>query len=336
MARRIVVLGGGRSSEHDVSLRSAASVAAGLRTAGHDVVELTLERDGTWRHADATDAVALVPGEGLLGADAVFPVLHGPFGEDGSVQGLLELLDVPYVGSPVLGSAVCMDKLLFKDLMATAGIAQVDYEAVHARDWRADRDGVLRRLERLGLPVWVKPSRLGSSVGIAPARTADALAPAIDAALAHDARVIVEASAPGIEAETAVLGSGDDPRVSAIGEIVLADADPDAWYDYEAKYTPGGMELRVPARISDTAAARVRELAGRAFTLSCCEGLARADFFVDGEDVLLNELNTLPGFTETSVYGALWQASDVPYPDLVSRLVELAIDRHARERRQAY
>ncbi|MCK9248501.1 MAG: D-alanine--D-alanine ligase [Solirubrobacteraceae bacterium] len=336
MTWRVVVLGGGRSSEHDVSRRSAASVAGGLREAGHDVVELLLERDGAWRHADGTGDVTLTPGAGLLGADVAFPVLHGPFGEDGAVQGLLELLDVPYVGSPVLGSAVCMDKLLFKDVMATAGIAQVDYAPVHAHEWRRDRDGVLERLADLGLPVWVKPSRLGSSVGIAPARRADELGPAIDAALAHDARVIVEASAPGIEAETAVLGPGDDPRVSEIGEIVLADRGPDAWYDYEAKYTPGGMELRVPARISATAAERVRELARRAFTLACCDGLARADFFVDGESVLLNELNTLPGFTETSVYGALWQASGVAYPDLVSRLVELAIERHAREREQAY
>lgn len=332
---RVAVLGGGRSSEHDVSLRSAAAVAAGLRAAGHEVVEVDLARTGGWSMRDGVP-IPLTPGGGLLGCDVVFPVLHGPFGEDGTVQGLLDLLDVPYVGSPVLGSAVCMDKLVFKDLMAAAGVPQVAYEPVHARDWAADRDAVLRRVAGLGLPVWVKPSRLGSSVGIAPARTAEDLAPAIEDALRHDARVIVEASAPGVEAETAVLGSGDDPRVSEIGQIVLTSTDPDAWYDYEAKYTPGGMELRIPAPISDAARARVQELAARAFTLSCCDGLARADFFVDGEDVLLNELNTLPGFTETSAYGKLWEASGVAYPDLVSRLVALALERHARERVQEF
>ncbi|WP_320668496.1 D-alanine--D-alanine ligase family protein [Patulibacter defluvii] len=332
---KVAVLGGGRSSEHEVSLRSAASVAEGLRTAGHEVVAIHLARDGAWTTDDG-EPVALVPGGGLLDCDVAFPVLHGPFGEDGAVQGLLELLDVPYVGAPVLGSAVCMDKLVSKDLMAAAGIPQVDYEAVHAADWEADRDAVLERIDALGLPVWIKPSRLGSSVGIAPARSADEVAPAVEAALRHDARVIVEASASGIEAETAVLGSGAAPEVSEVGQIVLTSDDPDAWYDYEAKYTPGGMELRVPAEISATAKATLRALAARAFTLSCVEGLARVDFFVDGETVLLNELNTLPGFTETSVYGKLWEASGLAYPDLVSRLVELAVERFARERAHAF
>lgn len=332
---RVAVLGGGRSSEHDVSRRSAAAVAAGLRSAGHEVVEVDLGRDGGWATRDG-EPVVLTPGGGILGCEVVFPVLHGPFGEDGTVQGLLDLLDVPYVGSPVLGSAVCMDKLVFKDLMLAAGIPQVAYEPVHARDWEHDATGVLERISVLGLPVWVKPSRLGSSVGIAPARTREEVAPAIESALRHDARVIVEASAVGVEAETAVLGPGDDPAVSEIGQIVLSSTDPDAWYDYEAKYTPGGMELRVPAPISPTARARVQELAAKAFTLACCDGLARADFFVHGEDVLLNELNTLPGFTDTSAYGKLWEASGVSYPDLVSRLVALALARHARERTQEF
>jgi D-alanine-D-alanine ligase len=333
---RVAVLGGGRSSEHDVSLRSAAAVAAGLRAAGHDVVEIELARTGGWSTLEDGAPVVLTPGGGLLDCEVVFPVLHGPFGEDGTVQGLLDLLDVPYVGSPVLGSAVCMDKLVFKDLMAAAGIPQVAYEAVHAREWARDRDGVLARLAGLGLPAWVKPSRMGSSVGIAPARTPEELVPAIEVALRHDARVIVEASAVGVEVETAVLGSVDDPTVSELGQIVLASEDPHAWYDYEAKYTPGGMELRIPAPMSDAARARVQELAARAFTLSCCDGLARADFFVDGEDVLLNELNTLPGFTATSAYGKLWEASGVAYPELVSRLVALALERHARESQQTF
>lgn len=331
---RVAVLGGGRSSEHDVSRASAASVAAGLREAGHEVVEVFLARDGSWTVDGAP--VALTPGGGLLDCDVAFPVLHGPFGEDGAVQGLLELLDVPYVGAPVLGSAVCMDKLVSKDLLKAHGIPQVDYVPVHAAAWTADRAALLERIAALGLPVWVKPSRLGSSVGIAPARTPEQVVPAIEDALRHDARVIVEASATGIEAETAVLGAGDDPRVSEVGQIVLTSTDPDAWYDYEAKYTPGGMELRVPAEISPTAKATLRELAARSFTLSGVEGLARIDFFVDGETVLLNEINTLPGFTATSVYGKLWEASGVAYPDLVSRLVELAVERFERERRHEY
>lgn len=332
---RVAVLGGGRSSEHEVSLRSAAAVTDGLRRAGHEVIEVDLTQDGAWRLRGG-EPVELTPGGGLLGCDVVFPVLHGPFGEDGSVQGLLELLDVAYVGSPVLGSAVCMDKLIFKDLMQAAGIPQVDYRAVHAHEWDADRDAVLARVRELGLPVWIKPSRLGSSVGIAPARTDDELIPAIEDALRHDARVIVEASAPGIEAESAVLGAGDAPQVSEPGQIVLTSTDPDAWYDYEAKYVPGGMELRIPAPLSDVARTRLKELAARAFTLACCDGLARADFFVDGDEVLLNELNTLPGFTETSAYGKLWEASGVDYPDLVSRLVELAQARFERERQHSF
>jgi len=324
---RVAVLGGGRSSEHDVSRASAASVREGLAAAGHEPVDVEVTRDGRWLDAGG-DEVALRAGGGLLGCDVVFPVLHGPFGEDGTVQGLLELLDVPYVGSGVLASAASMDKLVAKDLMAAGGIPQVDYAAVLAHDWAADREGVLERLGALGLPVFVKPARLGSSVGIGKVSAPDELGPALDVAFAHDPRVIVEAACAGLEIECSVLGHTDDPRASDPGEIVI-EAD---WYDYEAKYTPGGMELRIPARISDTARERVRMLARESFTLSGCSGLARADFFVDGERVLLNELNTMPGFTQTSVYGKLWAASGLAYPDLVDRLVTLAVERHERER----
>jgi D-alanine-D-alanine ligase len=307
-----------------VSLRSGAAVRAGLDDAGHDTAAITLERDGSW--VDGAGApVTLTPGGGLLEADVVFPALHGPFGEDGTVQGLLELLDVPYVGSGVLASAACMDKVVFKDLMAKAGIAQVDYELVLAG---ADRPS----LDHLGLPCWVKPARLGSSVGIVKVREADELDDALATAFAHDSRVIVEASASGLEVECSVLGPTEAPDVSTLGEIVIQSE----WYDYEAKYTPGGMELVVPARISSTAASRVRELAGQAFTRAGCSGLARADFFVDGETVLLNELNTMPGFTETSVYGKLWSETGLAYPQLVDRLCQIALERHASERVQQF
>jgi D-alanine-D-alanine ligase len=312
---RVAVLAGGRSAEHDVSRRSAASVRRGLEAGGHEVVTVELARDGTWWCAG--EELALRAGRGLLDCDVVFPALHGPFGEDGTVQGLLELLGVPYVGSGVTASAVCMDKVLFKDLMAQAGVPQVGYALVQAGAPRPDLRG-------LGLPVWVKPARLGSSVGIGRVDRADALEAALEAAFRHDPRVIVEASAPGIEVECSVLGECAAPRVSVLGEIVLLRGE---WYDYEAKYTEGGMRLEVPARISATAAERVRELAAAAFTAVGCSGLARADFFVDGEDVLLNELNTMPGQTATSVYGALWERSGLAYAELMDELCRVALTR---------
>jgi D-alanine-D-alanine ligase len=322
----VAVLAGGRSSEHDVSLAGGAAVADGLRAAGHDVMEVTLERDGTWLHDG--EELALTPGRGLLGADVAFPVLHGPFGEDGTVQGLLELLDVPYVGSGVLASAVCLDKLVSKDLMAHAGVAQVDYAGIRAARWEAQPDAVLADLAALERPVFVKPARLGSSVGIAKVTEAGELAPALDAAFAHDPCVIVEAMSTGVEVECSVLGQTQAAQASEPGEIVIS-AD---WYDFAAKYEPGGMRLVVPARISAAACERVRATALEAFTRLRCSGLARADFFVEGDDVLLNELNTMPGFTATSVYAKLWEASGVAYEDLVERLCALALERHARER----
>ncbi len=322
----VAVLSGGRSSEHEVSLASGASVAAGLRAAGHAVLEVTLERDGPWV-CDGEEQ-ALAPGRGLLGADVAFPVLHGPFGEDGTVQGLLELLDVPYVGSGVLASAVCLDKVVAKDLMARAGLAQVAYAGIGAERWEREPDAVLDELARLGLPVFVKPARLGSSVGIAKVTAAAGLTAALDAAFAHDPCVIVEAMSGGVEVECSVLGPTQAAQASEPGEIVI-DAD---WYDFAAKYEPGGMRLVVPARISEVARDGVKTAAVAAFARLRCSGLARADFFVEGDDVLLNELNTMPGFTATSVYAKLWEASGVPYEELVTRLCELALERHAQER----
>ena len=290
---------------------------------------MELARDGGW--ACQGEEVALRAGGGLLGCDVAFPVLHGPFGEDGTVQGLLELLDVPYVGSGVAASAVCMDKLLLKDVMARADLPQVGYEPVHEADFQAAPGEVIDRLDALGRPIWVKPARLGSSVGIAPVREGGSeLVSAIEGALAHDPRVIVEANARGIEVECSVLGSPPDAEASQPGEIVLKRGA--GWYDYEAKYEPGGMELVVPARISEAARERLRELAVRAFSLAGCHGLARVDFFVDGEEVLLNEVNTMPGFTQTSVYAKLWEASGIADPEVVDRLVNLAVERFERER----
>jgi D-alanine-D-alanine ligase len=324
----VVVLGGGRSSEHEVSLASAASVLDGLRTAGHSPLSIEVGRDGVWRR-DGSE-VRLTPGGGLEGADVVFPALHGPFGEDGTVQGLLECLDVAYVGAGVFASALCMDKVAFKELMARAGLPQVDYRAVRVVELAQDRGAVSRRVRELGWPVFVKPARLGSSVGISRVADEEELGPALEAAFSHDSLVIVEAAAHGLEVECSVLGNGN-PTASQPGEILLAQGET-GWYDYEAKYTPGAMQLIVPARVADHVRERIRELAVRAFELVGCSGLARVDFFVEGEQVFLNELNTMPGFTSTSVYASLFEAGGLSYPQLLDRLLELALERHAQER----
>jgi D-alanine-D-alanine ligase len=317
---RVAVLSGGRSSEHEVSLESGASVANGLREAGHEVVPVLLERDGRWTHEGSE--VELRAGGGLLGVDVAFPVLHGPFGEDGTVQGLLECLDVPYAGPGVLAAAISIDKLTFKRLLAFHGIPQVDF-------CEAGEDGWREHVSAMGLPVWVKPARLGSSVGITKVVSPErALDEAVEQARGHDPRVIIEADGGGKEVECSVIGN-EEPRTSPPGEIV-AHAD---WYDYEAKYSEGGMDLVVPARIGDEAIARVRELAARVFKAIDGSGLARCDFFVlDDGEVLVNELNTIPGFTSTSVFAKLFEAEGVPYPELCDQLVKYALERHEAQR----
>jgi D-alanine-D-alanine ligase len=311
---KVAVLGGGRSSEHDVSLASAESVRVGLAEGGHEPVEVLIERDGRWTHAGSP--LTLEPSGGLLGADAVFPALHGPFGEDGTVQGLLDLLDVPYVGAGVLASSVSMDKAVFKELMAAHGVPQGDYAVVRA-------DGPPTTF---GPPAFVKPARLGSSVGISKAVSEVDLDRAIDLGFEHDPVVVIERLIEGMEVECSVLGNGD-PQASVPGELVI-NSD---WYDYEAKYTEGGMELVVPARTPRVE--EVRRLAVEVFKIVGCAGMARVDFFVTEDGVLVNELNTIPGFTATSVYAKLWDASGVPYPELLDRLLALALERHAEERR---
>ena len=331
---RVAVLSGGRSSEHEVSLSSAAAVREGLRAAGHEVTSIEIGRDGVWRRDGAVVSVA--PGEGLAGADVVFAALHGPYGEDGAIQGMLETLGAPYVGAGVAASAVAMDKVLFKDLMATVGVPQVEYAGIREEEFEDDRAGAIARAAAVGLPSFVKPAHLGSSVGIVRVEAREQLPAALEGAFAHDRLAIVEAAAGGIEVECGVLQSlaGERPSAAASepGEIVYRGE----FYDYAAKYTPGGMELLIPARISPPARDRVRELALRTFRAVGCEGLARVDFFVDGEEVLVNELNTMPGFTPTSVYAKLLDASGVPYPVLVDRLCRLALERHSRQAARRY
>jgi D-alanine-D-alanine ligase len=303
---------GGRSSEHDVSIASAKSVIEALESRGHDVATIELPRDRSWL-PDAAEA------KSIAGADVVFPVLHGPFGEDGSVQGLLELADVAYVGAGVTASAVAMDKDLFKSVLRDNGIPVTPNITLRASEPTE---------VTLPFPVFVKPARLGSSVGISKAHDDDELAKAIALAFAHDEKILIEEFVSGLEIEVGVLGN-DDPAVSLPGEIVVTNNE---WYDYEAKYDEGEMDLVVPPRISPAQIARARELARAAFVAAECEGMARVDMFVrnDGE-VLVNELNTIPGFTSTSVYAKLFEASGLPYGDLLERLIALALERRDRK-----
>ena len=313
---RVAVIGGGRSSEHEISLASAGSVRAGLEAGGHEALDVRIDRSGRWT-CDGKP-LFLEPSGGLLRADLAFPVLHGPFGEDGTVQGLLELLDVPYVGAGVLASAVSMDKALFKDLMSAHGIPQVDYTVV--------REG---ENPSLRAPAFVKPARLGSSVGISKAWSETDLDAALRYAFEHDPVALVERFSEGREVECSVLGHRA-PIASQPGEIVVKIGD---WYDYEAKYTDGGMELVVPAPVRDDVREEVRRLALEVFRIVGCSGMARVDFFVEDDRVLVNELNTIPGFTQTSVYAKLFEASGLPYVELLDRLLSLALERHEEERR---
>ena len=324
---KVAVILGGRSSEHEVSLQSGASVAAGLRQAGHEVTEVLIDRDGHWLVGG--EEIEMRAAGGLLGVDVAFPVLHGPFGEDGTVQGLLESLDVAYAGPSVLCAAVALDKLICKRLLAFWDLPQVEFAEVGEPGWR-------EHVATMPRPLWVKPSRLGSSVGISRvSNPEEELDGAVEAALAHDPRVIVEADAGAREVECSVIGNtgiGDDESVetSLPGAIVTRASD---WYDFEAKYAEGGMELIVPAPIGEQGVARVRELAERVFRAVGGTGLARCDFFVrDSGEVLVNEINMIPGFTSTSVFGKLFEASGISYPQLCDRLVGLALDRHRRER----
>ena len=333
----MAVLMGGRSSEHDVSLASAAGVAEALRGRGHEVLPILIDREGAWSAGGAP--VALVPGAGGRGVlasldggperavDVVFPVLHGPFGEDGTVQGLCEMARVPYVGAGVAASAIAMDKALFKVHCVDAGIPTPEWVGVGVEEWAADPAAVRARVaDGVGYPAFAKPARLGSSVGISRVGGPEELDAALDLAFVHDPKALVERAIRGREVEVGVLG-GRDVVVSPPGEI-----DYDAeWYDYETKYQPGRARLIVPAELPGPVAERARELARRAFGAVGCWGMARVDFFVEeaGDAVFVSELNTIPGFTPTSAYTALMAAGGVDYGELVDRLVALAAERAA-------
>jgi D-alanine-D-alanine ligase len=334
---RVAVIAGGRSSEHEISVASARSVLEGLDGDKYDVQTIEIDRDGRWqldsgevrRELERPVAETLPvptgsPPETLGQVDVVLPILHGPFGEDGTVQGLLELAGVPYVGAGVTASALCMDKDLFKSVCRDKGIPVTRSLTLRNGDEPSNP---------YGYPVFVKPARLGSSVGITKVRSEEELADAVALARRHDDKVLVEEFVDGVEVEVGVLGNRS-PIASIPGEIVSHGFEGQDWYDYSAKYDEGGMDLEIPPRIPPEAIERVQQLSVDAFIAADCEGMARADCFVmpDGE-VLVNELNTIPGFTATSVYAKLFEASGVPYPELLDRLIELALERHERRSR---
>jgi D-alanine-D-alanine ligase len=360
----VVVLFGGRSAEHEVSVVSARSIVDALDPERYEAVSIGVTKDGRWHlvaggpgalgdaarpgalpavAAGAGPEVALDQGPGAQalidddGArteiDVVFPVMHGPFGEDGSIQGFLELAGIPYVGAGVLGSAIGMDKAVQKVLFRTAGIPVVDHEVVHEREWEEDPEAVEARAEHVGYPLFSKPAMLGSSVGVVKVADRDELRGALEEAFRYGRKALLEKAVEGArEIEVAVLGN-DDPVASVAGEIVPRGH---AFYDYEAKYLDEyGADLLIPARLDAAAHAEIRRLAVSAFRAAECSGMARVDFFVrpTGE-IVLNEINTIPGFTQISMYPKLWEASGLTYPELIDRLVELAIERHDRERKK--
>jgi D-alanine-D-alanine ligase len=355
--RRVVVVFGGRSAEHEVSVVSARSVVDSLDPGRYDVVLIGIDKEGRWHQLRelpsrtagelpaVTDAsgprvsLARDPGESAIVSetgerreiDVVFPILHGPFGEDGTIQGMLELAGIPYVGAGVLGSALGIDKAVQKVLFATAGLRVVPHEVVHEREWEEDREAVEARTAALGLPLFVKPATLGSSVGITKVKHLDDLPAAMEEALSYAGKAVIETSIEGArEIECAVLGN-EDPVASIPGEII-----PEAeWYDYRAKYVDEGTRLEIPAQLPEAVTKEIQRMAVAAFQAIECSGMARVDFFYrEPADIVLNEINTIPGFTHISMYPKLWEASGLSYAELVDRLVELAIERHEREQKR--
>lgn len=360
---RVAVLFGGRSGEHDVSLRSAETIIGALDPARYDVIPVGITREGKWlaggdplseleagspffRLDAGTHETPNVPDErtpsplngpnassGMIpstvteAVDVVFPALHGPMGEDGTIQGMLELAGVPYVGSGVLGSAVAMDKAIAKSLLAQAGLPQLPWRLIHRRDWERDSAAISQWISHaMGFPCFVKPANLGSSVGISKVRTVDELDDAMRLAGHFDRKVVVEQGTNAREIEMAVLGN-DDPIASVAGEVVPRGE----FYDYDAKYVEDTAELIVPAVLDADLLAYLQGLAVDAFKALDLAGMARVDFFVerDTDRIYINEVNTIPGFTSISMYPMLWEASGVPLPELIDRLIELAMERYA-------
>jgi D-alanine-D-alanine ligase len=341
---KIGVVFGGRSVEHQVSIRSARTVAEGLEEAGHEVVPLGIAPDGGWVDLlvgadalgggmDALPATGKPPGETLermlgSGAQVMFPIVHGTWGEDGTLQGLFEMLDIPYVGPGVAPSAIAMDKITCKRQLEAEGLAVVEYETTDRLEFETNPKAVVERLARFKPPIFVKPSVGGSSVGITKVDDPNQLQAAVAHALRFDERVLVERGVPGRELECAVLGYGEI-EASVIGEIIAGKD----FYDYADKYLDDGAQLLAPADLPETVAEMLQETAVRAFGAIGGWGMSRIDFLLEGTKPWINEINTLPGFTSISMYPVLWRHSGLPLPHLVDRLVNIAFDRHRDRRR---
>lgn len=336
---RVLVLFGGRSGEHEVSVLSARAVVDALHELGHTVLPVGITRDGRWvRHEPHASDRVLDTGSPFLlrptpharpGVDVVFPVLHGPFGEDGALQGLFELADLPYVGARVEGSAIGLNKWVQRRLFADAGIPVVDSLAFARSAWGNASDGWASVIgARLGYPCFTKPSHLGSSVGISKVQSERELDAAMHRAFRHDDLVVVEAFGGPREIEVGIV-DGSPPMVSEPGEVIPAGD----FYDYDSKYLTADTELRIPAEISDALKGRIEDLAVRAFGIARCEGFARVDFFYDprSDDLRVNEINTIPGLTASSMFPKLWEASGVAFSEIVQRLLDHAIARHERK-----
>jgi D-alanine-D-alanine ligase len=356
---RIGVLFGGRSGEHEVSLASAASVIRALDPAKYEPIPIGISKDGRWlvgtkahtmlaevlRSGDRVSlppdptAAALNPvsqgsGRGSVSVDVMFPVLHGTFGEDGTVQGLLELAGLPYVGAGVLASAVGMDKDVQKRLFEQAGLPIVPFLAIRRSEWEQNRAAVVKRIKKkFRFPLFVKPATLGSSVGMSRVKTAGELGPAMNLAAEFALKIIVERSVTAREIEVSVLGN-DDVRASIPGEIVPHRE----FYDYAAKYLEQGTQLVIPAKLTKRQALTFQEYAVRSFRAIEGTGMSRCDFFFERKTnkIFVNELNTIPGFTAISMYPKLWEASGLPYPKLIDRLIELALELHHEKARTKY
>lgn len=354
---RVVVLFGGRSAEHEVSILSARNVLLALDRERFEPVLVGIDKKGRWRlepestllEAEGDPRKLSLRGQGaelavpvhpqrslaaaaLTSEDVVFPVLHGTYGEDGTVQGLLDLADVAFVGAGPLGSAIGMDKDVTKRLLVQAGLPVVPWRLVSAPEVANKPDEVAARVAELGYPVFVKPANAGSSVGVSRVRTAAELLPALRVAVSYDRKVLVEAAVDAREIECAVLGN-DDPEASVPGEIVVHHRD--GFYSYAAKYVDAaGSEWQIPARIPDATAVKVRALAVKTFQVLELAGMARVDFFLDrgSGDLYVNEVNTIPGFTAISMYPKMWEHSGLPARALVSRLIDLAIERRQQRR----
>lgn len=328
---KIGIIFGGRSGEHEVSLVSASNVIKALAPDKYEIHKIGITKDGTWCFGDSSlDALKRgevgAPGNimtELQGLDVVFPVLHGPYGEDGTIQGLFEMAGVPYVGCGVMASSTAMDKLMTKAIWDQAGIPQVPYTAVMRRDWEANRD-LESAMDGLEYPVFVKPANMGSSVGISKAKNDSELEEAIDLAMKFDRKIVVEQGLDVREIECAVLGN-EDVDVAEIGEVVVGGE----FYDFNDKYVDGKSSTRVPADLTPEQRDEARDLAVKAFKALDGAGMARVDLFLSDGKFYLNEINTIPGFTSISMYPQMWAASGLSYPALIDRLVELAIERHA-------